>query len=51
MIDKKELENLIKYININKCGATSSLVLINKIVKDVDETLKIMDKEINWYTE
>lgn len=50
-VDKMELDVIISYINKNKCGATSSLVLINKIVKDTDETLKIMNRRVNWYTE
>ena len=48
--DKEELAKLLVYLNKNECGATSSLVLINKIVKNIDKTIKIMSKEVNWYT-
>ena len=50
-VDKVELDVVISYLNKNECGVTSSLVLINKIVKDTDETLRIMNERVNWYTE
>jgi len=49
--DKEELAKIIKYLNVNECGVTTSLMLINKIVKNVNETFKIIDKEVNWYTD
>jgi|TARA_Y100000310_G_scaffold146443_1_gene145785 hypothetical protein len=48
--DKEKLSKLIKYLNKNECGATTCLVLINKITKDPDKALKIMEEQVNWYT-
>jgi hypothetical protein len=48
--EQAELDKVIKYINVNMCGVTSSLILINKIVNNTDEAMKTMNERVNWYT-